>query len=215
MIIEWFRQSLSNSTPPKRDGQAVHSSQEGNISSQHVGHVPEMRSSRWSASSSGRAFWINSPCCHLTNPSRSTWRSVTCWQLRHGTATTEVITDMICVPPFIPQNTTFFREQGDGLYWPPERGVEPCTHGHRWVSAWDSGKGYQIVSRPRIVSPIPSESHPMRPLSGDGVFAYLGIARQLYLRLGQDLRVKPFVFRGRFLAFHFARREQWLSILTH
>jgi len=149
-----------SSTPPKRDGQAVHSSSEGNISSQHVGHVPEMRSSRWSASSSGRAFWINSPCCQATNFSRSTWRSVTFWQRRQGTATTEVMVNMYCVPPFIPQNTTFFREQGDGLYWAPEQGIEPCTHGQCLASAWESGKGYQIVSRPRIVSPIPSKVSP-------------------------------------------------------
>ena len=63
--------------------------------------------------------------------------------------------------------------------------------GHPLEIAARDISGILIRVRTNSMSPIPSESHPMRPLSGDGVFAYLGIARQLYLRLGQDLRVKP------------------------
>ena len=115
--LEWLRQ---RGYPPHRLSGTVkqfYSSSEGNNSSQHFGQMPEIRSSRWFGQSSGRASWINIlPERQVMNFSKSTSISFTSLHFLQGTATTEVMVNMYCAPPFIPQNTTFFREQGDGLY---------------------------------------------------------------------------------------------------
>ena len=63
--------------------------------------------------------------------------------------------------------------------------------GHPLEIAARDISGILIRVRTNSMSPIPSESHPMRPLSGDGVFEYLEKLSSFTGDLGQIFGLNP------------------------